>query len=104
MKTTIYITAMTIGLGFALPAASSAQVVVRVRPVAPKVVVVRPAERRAGWVWADGEWRWDRPTKQYVWVEGHWIKEVPSSVWVAGHWRRTRGGEAWVPGHWARRR
>jgi len=90
---------------FCLPFAftSSAQIVVTVRPVEPKVVVVRPAAPGPRFVWIEGSWRWDKAIRQYVWVEGHWIKLRRGREWVDGHWIEAPGGWKWIPGHWKRR-
>jgi hypothetical protein len=83
---------------------SNAQVIVKVRPVAPAGVVVRPAMRGAGMVWIDPEWHWNRQRKMYVWREGHWAKPHRHEAWFPGHWVEAHEGYNWVPGYWGRRR
>lgn len=91
-----------LSLGFMLwSLGSSAQVVVRVKPVARKVVVVKPARPSAAHVWIDGQWKWNRKKKEYVWIKGHWVKRKAGKKWVPGHWQKVRRGYKWIPGHWA---
>jgi len=94
-----------ITLGFLIPFvfAANAQVVVKIKPVGPKVVVVKPASPGPRFVWIEGGWRWDKAIKQYVWVEGHWVKLRRGREWVDGHWVDAQGGWKWIPGHWKRR-
>ena len=76
---------------------AEAQVVIKIRPQAPTVVVERPAPRH-GYYWREGEYR--PKHKTYVYVGPRWIKEKRGRTWVGGHWAPARGGEIWVPGHW----
>ncbi|HEY0273956.1 MAG TPA: hypothetical protein VGC22_12270 [Chitinophaga sp.] len=79
---------------------ASAQVIVRVRPVRPAVVVTRPPAPSPGAVWVEEEWVPQGDT--YVWHGGYWTTPVRvGAVYVAGHWRHTHhGGYVWIPGHW----
>jgi WXXGXW repeat (2 copies) len=80
---------------------ASAQVYVRVRPVAP--VIVRPVAPSPAHVWIDEEW--EPRGGKYVYAGGHWAAPPhPGWMWVSGHWRRHGPeGEQWVRGHWRRR-
>ena len=82
----------------ALPAASNAQVYVRVGP--PPVVVERhgrPPQR--GFVWVPGYQRWDGG--RYVWVPGRYERPPhPRAVWVPHRWVHRHGGWVLVEGHW----
>ena len=102
MKRLIILTVF-IGGGLLLSVDSNAQFIVRVRPVPPPVVVVRPAAPRPEYIWIDGEWRWNRRAHAYVWIEGRWIRPHRGRVWVPGHWVDVDGGSEWIGGHWARR-
>lgn len=82
----------------------SAQVVVKVKPAKPKVVVVKPAKPGPKHVWIDGHWKWSKKRKEYVWVKGYWLKPKKGYTWVPGHWKKVPGGFKWVRGHWRRRR
>ncbi|HIE15883.1 MAG TPA: hypothetical protein EYP69_03050 [Bacteroidales bacterium] len=79
----------------------SSQIVVKVIPPKPKVILPHPAKQKHGHVWIDGHWKWSKKNQKYVWVKGHWEKPPrPGSIWVPGHWVDTQGGYKWVPGHW----
>jgi hypothetical protein len=81
-----------------IPAASFAQVVIRIGPPAP-IVEVRPAPPERGFVWVDGYHRWDGA--RYVWVPGHWDRPPhPGARWVAHHWVRRHGEWVLIEGHW----
>lgn len=98
MKKIIMLTALFL-LGLFLPEAQS-QVVVKVRPARPAVIVKKPNRAKRGHVWREGHWVYNKRQGKYVWRKGHWTKKRPGKVWVAGHWKKTPGGEKWVPGHW----
>lgn len=96
MKKILLLTVITLFVSLG----SQAQVVVKVRPVAP--VVVRPASPSTYHVWVGGSWKWNRRTKSYDWINGYWAKpRRHGSVWIEGHWRSARGGWKYVPGHWS---
>jgi opacity protein-like surface antigen len=81
-----------------MPAASFAQVVVRVGPPAP-IVERRPPPPGAGYEWIDGYHRWDGG--RYVWVPGRWDRPPrPHAHWVAHRWVHRGGGWVLVEGHW----
>jgi hypothetical protein len=82
----------------------SAQVIVKIRPEAPRAVVVRPPMPGRGMVWIEPEWYWNRHRGMYVWREGRWAKPRRNAVWVTGHWVEVKEGHNWVPGYWGRRR
>jgi len=79
-----------------------AQVIVKVRPRKPDVVIVKTPAPGANYIWIEGHWKWSRRQHQYVWVNGHWEKRRHHKVWVPGHWAVVPGGYRWVPGHWRR--
>ncbi len=90
------VTVMLLSLGVAF--ASSAQIVVKIRPHTP-VVKVRPPLPSPKHVWVTGEYV--VRDGGYVYNDGYWV--VPPerrTHWVEGHWRHRRGGWVWVPGHW----
>jgi WXXGXW repeat (2 copies) len=74
-----------------------AQFVIRVRPVAPRVVrVVAPSPRH---VWVEEDWRWQN--NNYISSGGYWSAPPRGrAVWVKGHWKQSRRGWVWKPGHW----
>ena len=82
-----------------VPAASYAQVVVRIGPPAP-IVERRPPPPDRGYVWIDGyhRWeggayvrtpgRWDRPPREgQRWVAHRWIHRGDHWEMREGHWR-----------------
>ena len=78
--------------------ASSAQIVIKVRPAAP-VVRVRPAIPGPRHVWVNGDYAWRGG--QYYYTDGYWAVPPPRrSHWVEGKWKHRRGGWVWIPGHW----
>ncbi|MGA2728737.1 MAG: hypothetical protein ABSE96_13060 [Terracidiphilus sp.] len=81
-----------------LPAASLAQVYVRIGPPAPIVEHPGPPPG-AGFVWVGGYHRWDGA--RYIWVPGHYDHPPrPHAVWVQHHWVHRHGGWVLVEGHW----
>jgi hypothetical protein len=80
------------------PAASMAQVVVRIGPPAP-IVERRPPPPDRGFVWIDGYHRWDGA--HYVWVGGRWDRPPhPGAHWVAHRWVRVHDHWEMREGHW----
>jgi hypothetical protein len=81
-----------------LPAASYAQVVIRVGP--PAVVVEHPGPPpERGFVWIGGYQRWDGA--RYAWVPGHYERPPhPGAHWVAHRYVRRGGGWVFTEGHW----
>lgn len=100
MKKQLFKIGILSAIVLAISFTASAQVYVRIRPVAP--VIVRTAAPSPRHVWVDEEW--EERNGQYVYVGGHWAAPPhPGYAWVPGHWRRYgRRGERWVPGHWRR--
>ncbi len=82
----------------------SAQIVVKIKPMEPTIVVVRPDSPGNDHVWIDGHWKWNDTRSEYVWVDGHWDKPGnPNWKWVSGHWKKSRGGWKWIEGHWKKK-
>jgi hypothetical protein len=81
-----------------LPAASYAQIVVRIAPP-PPIVERRPPPPDRGYVWIDGYHRWEGGA--YVWTPGRWDRPPnPGQRWVAHRW--VHRGDHWElrEGHW----
>jgi hypothetical protein len=89
----------TAGIGLSAGAQS---IYVKIRPVAPVAVVVRPAQPSPYHVWVAEEWR--PQGSGYVYAGGYWAEPLhPGWIWVPGHWKRHHEyGEYWVAGHWRR--
>jgi hypothetical protein len=82
-----------------LSVTSDAQIVVRVRPPRPKVIVVRSAPPSRYHVWVDEDWV--VAGRGYRWNGGHWAAPPRMhAVWMPGYWRNSRRGDIWVPGYW----
>lgn len=88
-------------LGALVPVAATAQTytIVRVAPPAP-MQEVAPAARR-GHVWAPGYY--DYRGNQYVWVQGHWLRDRPGHEWRDARWIERNGEWRRVGGDWERR-
>lgn len=81
-----------------LPAASYAQVYVRIGPPHPVVERRGPPPDR-GYVWVSGYHRYD--DGRYVWVPGRWDRPPhPHARWEAHHWVHRHGGWVLIDGHW----
>ena len=84
------------------PTQTFSQVVVAVKPARPKVVVVKPARARRGYIWVEGSWKWSRRRATYIWTDGYWVKKRRGHRYIAGRWVVVGRGHKWVPGHWER--
>jgi len=82
---------------------SHAQIVVKVKPVAPRtVVMVSPARAPHGQVWINGHWV--VKNNNYHWQDGYYVNHRRGYHFVEGHWKQNRHGWVWVPGKWKRNR
>jgi hypothetical protein len=91
--------AMALLLAFTLiPAASFAQVVIRVGPP-PPVYERRGPPPGEGYVWQNGYHRYEGD--HYVWTPGHY-EQPPhrGQRWVAHRWEHRHGQYVLVEGHW----
>jgi hypothetical protein len=91
--------ALALLLAFTLiPAASFAQVVIRVGPP-PPVYERRGPPPGEGYVWQNGYHRYDGD--HYVWTPGHY-EQPPhrGQRWVAHRWEHRHGQYVLVEGHW----
>jgi len=81
-----------------LPAASFAQVVVRVGPPVDVVETRGPAPGH-DYVWIGGYHRWDG--NRYNWTPGRWERPPhPGAHWVAHRWEHRHDGYVFHEGHW----
>ena len=81
-----------------LPAASYAQVIVRIAPPAP-IVERRPPPPDRGYVWISGYQRWDG--NAYVWSAGRWEQPPrPHAHWERHRWVHRHDGWVLVEGRW----
>jgi hypothetical protein len=81
-----------------LPAASNAQVIIKIGP--PVAIVEHPGPvPHPGWIWTPGYHRWDGA--RYVWVPGRYQHPPrPGAVWVPHTYVQRGGGYVFVEGHW----
>jgi hypothetical protein len=91
----------SLGAGVSAPAVAQTSIYVQVAPPAPRPEY-RPAPRR-GHVWVPGYWDWRPRMNQYVWMQGHWVRERPGyyysqPVWVQRDNRWVREGGTWQRG------
>jgi hypothetical protein len=77
MKATIL--AITICFSISI---SSAQVLVRAKPVSPRIKVIKLKKPSARHNWIDGHWKWNKKIQKYKWVAGKWFKPKNGQVWV----------------------
>src|ERR1700722_6994315 len=81
--------------------AGAQTIYVKVRPVVPTAVVVRPAQPSPHHVLVAEEWT--PRGNGYVYAGGYWAAPPhPGWIWVPGHWKHHENGEYWVAGHWRR--
>ena len=80
----------------------SGQMIVKVKPQRPKVVVIKPTKVYKNKIWIEGHWRWSNQSNSYQWVKAHWAKKKRNSKWKAGNWIKMPAGWKYVPGHWLR--
>ena len=99
MKRTLFKSMLLGVIAFAASSVASAQVYVKVRPIAPVVVQApRPGPTH---VWIGEEWREDHGGYKYA--GGHWeVPAHPGDRWISGHWAHEGRGDRWIAGHWGR--
>lgn len=96
------LTLAVVGFTLLFNANANAQVVVKVRPNRPNVIVKKPAKVKRGYVWVAGNWKWDKRRKKYIWVKGRQVKARRGYKYTPGHWVAVNGGSKWVAGRWKR--
>ncbi|MFM9944420.1 MAG: hypothetical protein ACKVQB_04235 [Bacteroidia bacterium] len=93
----LFATALILGLSFI----SNAQIMVKVKPMAPRhAVVVAPARIPQGKVWIGGHWV--VKGNNYLWQDGYYANHRKGYRFVEGFWKHSRHGWVWVPGKWRR--
>ncbi len=99
MKKGILIASLIMGLFMAMPTITQAQVVVKIKQPALKVIV-KPKPTRSHYVWISGYWKWNKRKHNYLWIDGYWSKPKKGKIWVSGHHKQVLGGYTWVSGFW----
>ena len=56
--------------GCLIPEKLCAQVVVAIKPVAPKAIILKPRSARLHTLWVAGHWKWNHRKKRYEWEKG----------------------------------
>ena len=79
------------------------QMIVKVKPQRPNVVVVKPNKVSKNKVWIDGHWKWNNRTHKYQWIKGCWVKSPKNQAWVSGKWLKVHAGWKYVPGRWSKK-
>ena len=102
MKKRFLITLLTLISLFGISEAFS-QVVVKVRPNRPAIVIKKPVKMPNGKAWIDGHWRWSKRMQSYVWVKGHAVRAKRGHIWVAGKRSKRSHGWNYNPGHSGKR-
>ena len=87
-------------LGAVTAPATSAIVIVREAPPAPRAE--RMPQARRGYVWAPGHWAWNN--NRHVWVRGKYIRDRKGYVYNAPTWRERDGRWQMEGGNWERTR
>ncbi len=88
----------TVGIGLS---AGAQTIYVKVRPVVPTAVVVRPVQPSPYHVWVAEEWT--PRGSGYAYAGGYWAAPPHQGwIWIPGHWKHHEYGEYWVAGHWRR--
>ena len=82
---------------------TNAQVVVKAKPRKAKILVLKTKRPSTNHIWIDGQWKWNKKSNRYVWVNGKWSKPKHGYVWVAGSWKNLSNGFVWKEGYWRRR-
>ncbi|HEY0824568.1 MAG TPA: YXWGXW repeat-containing protein, partial [Ramlibacter sp.] len=87
-------------MGFGAAAQAQYTAIVSTAPPPPRYEVV-PAPR-VGWVWAPGHYEWRG--NEYVWVEGHWMRDRVGYEYREPRWvQRADGSWILVGDNWERR-
>ena len=71
------------------------------KPNRPKVIVNRPTYNRAGYIWAEGYWKWNVYYGSYTWQKARWKRVKKNHMWVPGFWEISPRGFFWVEGYWS---
>jgi hypothetical protein len=65
-------------------------------------IYTRPASPGIGYIWIDGDWRWNSRTNNYVREHGYWTRPKTRHSYEEGHWESGPRGKYWVRGRWNR--
>ena len=84
----------------AMPASSSAQVLVSITTAPPELPVYeQPICTGEGYIWTPGYWAYG--PEGYFWVPGTWVLvPEPGLLWTPGYWVWSDGLYVWHAGYW----
>jgi len=97
-KLVLYVSILLLSVSFS----ASAQIYVKIRPIAP--VIVRISQPTHTHVWIGDEWEPDGTSYRYS--GSHW-EEPPhkGDRWNPGHWKHHKtNGHQWIHGNWRGRK
>ncbi|PKP33077.1 MAG: hypothetical protein CVU00_11110 [Bacteroidetes bacterium HGW-Bacteroidetes-17] len=60
----------------------------------------RPQRPSDQYIWIDGNWTYNRQTNMYVQQNGYWQRPHQSRTFVRGYWQASPRGHYWIPGKW----
>lgn len=92
------LTALLAALVSATPVVAQAQIIVRIAPPEPRVMVI--PEPRRGYVWVPGYWNWQN--KRHVWVNGQWLRDRKGYAYHQPRWKEDNGSWQLERGRWSR--
>jgi hypothetical protein len=58
----------------------------------------RPQRPSNDYIWIEGGWNWNSGTNTYVQINGRWVREDQGRRHRQGHWERNQRGSRWVRG------
>lgn len=90
------------GLFIISPFLINAQIVVKIKPLKPTVLVKKPWKAKSGFFWVEGHWQWSSRKGCYVWSKGHWKKRRKGFLYSPGYWKIVGGGFVWISGSWTK--
>jgi hypothetical protein len=99
LKTFIYIAGLA-GIGIFMNSCVAGYV-----PTEPTYVQnVRPAQPSNLHIWIDGDWVYNRQSRNYVQNTGYWERPRQNQVYVSGRWQSGSHGKYWERGRWENNR
>lgn len=64
------------------------------------VETARPASPNSNYIWVDGDWIYNRPTRAYNYRNGYYRKPNNGRTYIPGYWQTNKRGHYWIPGRW----
>jgi hypothetical protein len=60
----------------------------------------RPERPSTQYIWIDGDWGWNYQTHVYVQKAGYWDRPRQGQSYQPGHWQSNAKGKSWSNGRW----